>query len=73
MDLSVSKDVILKDPLIEHTICSFGSMTKGIGRLNIVVNLITKEVNYKVIGNTGTIITESLDEAIVLYNSLGKN
>ena len=72
MDLLINKEDILSNPVVEHTIASFGSVTKGVGRLNVLTDLITKKVSFKVIGNTGETITQSLDEAIALYNLIGR-
>ena len=59
---------IAKHPTIEKEICSFTSITKGIGRLVVTTDIITKHVSFKVIGNTGETITDDLNRAIALYN-----
>ena len=68
MKLQVNISDVLENPVIEHTICSFASVSKGSGQLIVSTDLITKKVGFKVVGNTGKTTTNDLAEAITLYN-----
>ena len=72
--LTVNKEDILKDPIVEHPICSFVSSSKGYGALLCVTNMVTKEVYFlvesKSMDNIPNVETQDLDEAITLYNLL---
>lgn len=74
MDITVNKGDIIKDPLVEHPICSFASSSKGYGALICVTNMITKEVYFivesKYMENISNVKTSDLDDAITLYNLL---
>ena len=67
MDLKKS---IINDSIIEHTICFFSSVKKGDSKLSVITNVVTKEVTFKVMGNTIERITTDLSEAVSLYKLL---
>ena len=75
-DFTVNKEDILKDPIVEHSICSFASSAKGYGCILAVTNMVTKEVHFKVVAKTHDYVTAvehntpDLCDAITLYNLL---
>jgi hypothetical protein len=70
MNTGIDIDFFKKSPIVEHVICSFASTERGIGRLFVVTNVITKEVSFKVEGNSVIKTTNDLEEAVMFYNLL---